>query len=47
MAPGFENYEIMNLRFEFVPRVPTTFSGMIYLGIDYDAADVVDLQSEA
>lgn len=32
-------YEMLNLQFEFVSTRPATDSGMIYMAIDYDAAD--------
>lgn len=39
LAPAFEMYEIRSLSFEYVSRCPTTTAGLIYMAVDYDAAD--------
>lgn len=36
----------MNLRFEYVARCSTMEAGMLYMSIDYDAGDVVDMSDE-
>lgn len=39
LAQQYEKYRIRSLRYEFVPRVPATFSGQVVMAIDQDPND--------
>lgn len=39
-------YEIEHLSFEYVSRCPTTATGVMYMAIDYDAADTPIVSDE-
>lgn len=36
----------MNLRFEYISRCSTLEAGMLYMTIDYDAGDIVNITDE-
>ncbi len=46
LAPNFEYYRVVDMDFEFVSKLPTTAAGMVYLAIDYNAADPPVVESE-
>lgn len=39
IAPGYESFSINSMTFEYIPQAPFTEGGMLYMAIDYDAAD--------
>lgn len=40
IAQNFEYYHINSMNYEFVSNLPTTSKGLVYLAVDYNAADV-------
>lgn len=40
IASNFEYYHINNMTFEFVSNLPTTSKGLVFMAMDYNAADI-------
>lgn len=40
IAQAYEKYRFTSLKFELVPRNPTTASGAVYMAVDYDYDDI-------